>query len=179
MWQATPDAAQAAAMTMPPCLETSASSPGASITVLAFDFGEKRIGVAVGETAMASATPLTVVAADDNRTRFAAIGALVAEWHPGLLVVGMPSHPDGTAHEMTHLCRRFAQRLEGRFRLPVVLVDERYTSAEAASELKARGLRGDRLKEALDAAAAAEILRSYHAGSPAPPVGTLKPPPRM
>lgn len=151
----------------------------ASCTVLAFDFGAKRIGVAVGETALRSATPLTVITAADNERRFAAIGALVAEWQPGLLVVGLPCHPDGTPHELTHRCRRFAQRLEGRYRVPVVLVDERYTSATASAELRARGLSGERLKSVLDATAAAEILGSYHAGSPAPAVGTLKPPPRM
>lgn len=154
-------------------------APAGSLTALAFDFGEKRIGVAVGETLLRSATPLTVIAATDNRSRFAAIAALIAEWRPALLIVGLPTHPDGTPHELTHLCRRFAQRLEGRYRLPVLLVDERYTSAVAEADLLAQGVRGDRLKATLDAAAAAEILRSYHAGTPATPVGTLKPPPRM
>ena len=143
------------------------SDPGeptfpASMTVLAFDFGEKRIGVAVGETALQSTRPLKVIAAEDNKSRFSAIAALIAEWQPRLLVVGLPSHPDGTEHELTRLARRFAQRLEGRFGIATALVDERYTSVAAESGLRERGITGARLKNALDAVAAAEILRTYH-----------------
>jgi len=134
----------------------------ASMTVLAFDFGEKRIGVAVGESALRSARPLSVISAADNKSRFSAIAALIAEWQPRLLVVGLPAHPDGTEHELTRLARRFAQRLEGRFGIATTLVDERYTSVSAESGLRERGLSGARLKSALDAAAAAEILRSYY-----------------
>lgn len=140
----------------------SPSSLPASVTALAFDFGEQRIGVAVGETALRSAQPLEVIAAEDNAARFAAIARLVAEWRPGVLVVGLPCHPDGAEHEMTRLARRFARRLEGRFGLPVALVDERYTSVAAESALRERGVSGARLAAALDAAAAAEILRAYH-----------------
>ncbi len=134
----------------------------ASLTVLAFDFGEKRIGVAVGETALESAHALEVIAAEDNKTRFAAIERLVVEWQPRVLVVGLPTHPDGAEHELTRLSRRFAHRLEGRFGLPVVLVDERYTSVAAEIGLRERGISGVRVRDALDAAAAAEILRSYY-----------------
>jgi putative Holliday junction resolvase len=134
----------------------------ASLTVLAFDFGEKRIGVAVGETALESAHALSVIAAEDNKLRFAAIERLLAEWQPRVLVVGLPAHPDGTEHEVTRLARRFAQRLEGRYGLPVVLVDERYTSVAAESALREQGVAGAALARALDAAAAAEILRSYY-----------------
>lgn len=146
---------------------STSSSPAlpASATVLAFDFGEKRIGVAVGETAIESARPLEVIAAEDNKSRFAAIERLINEWQPALLVVGLPAYPDGTEHELTRLARRFAQRLEGRFRLPVALVDERYTSVAAESSLRERGIAGPRLKDALDAESAAEILRSYYAHS--------------
>lgn len=133
-----------------------------SVTVLAFDFGEKRIGVAVGESALRSARPLTVIAAADNKSRFSVIAALIAEWQPRLLVVGLPSHPDGTEHEVSRLARRFAHRLEGRFGIATTLVDERYTSAAAESALRERGLTGARLKDALDAASAAEILLSYY-----------------
>lgn len=139
-----------------------ASAIPASLTVLAFDFGEKRIGVAVGETALESAHPLDVIAAEDNKSRFAAIARLVAEWQPRVLVVGLPAYPDGTEHELTQLSRRFAHRLEGRFGLPVALVDERYTSVAAASALRERGVAGAGLESALDAAAAAEILRGYY-----------------
>jgi putative Holliday junction resolvase len=130
-------------------------------TALAFDFGEKRIGVAVGDLALGSAHPLAVVAAEDNRTRFDAIGKLVAEWRPVLLVVGLPAHPDGTEHDTSRLARRFAQRLAGRFRLRTVLVDERFTSVSAESRLRGAGLRGERLRAALDSAAAHEILRDF------------------
>ncbi|MGE5522686.1 MAG: Holliday junction resolvase RuvX [Rhodospirillaceae bacterium] len=140
------------------------SSPAlpASVTVLAFDFGEKRIGVAVGETAIESARPLELIAAEDNKSRFAVIERLIAEWQPKLLVVGLPAYADGTEHELTRLARRFAHRLEGRFRLPVALVDERYTSVAAESALRERGITGRGLKDVLDAESAAEILRSYY-----------------
>lgn len=142
------------------------AAPGASVTVLAFDFGEKRVGVAVGETALKSAHALTVIAAEDSDTRFDAIAALVREWRPGLLVVGLPAHPDGTEHEVSRLARRFARRLEGRFGIRTVLVDERYSSASAESALRAQGLSGERVKTALDAAAATEILRTYFEAAP-------------
>ena len=102
-------------------------SPGsvrsASITVLAFDFGLRRIGVAVGESLLGSARALTTIDAEDNDTRFAAISRLVAEWQPQQLVVGLALALDGTEHEMTQRCRRFAHQLEGRFRFNVALVD--------------------------------------------------------
>ena len=94
--------------------------------VLAFDFGARRIGVAIGNTLTAQARPLEVV---DVRAAWPRIGALLAEWEPARLVVGIPRHPDGAAHEMTRRCERFARQLEGRFRLPVQRVDERYSSA--------------------------------------------------
>ena len=122
-----------------------------AVTVLAFDFGIKRIGVAMGNTMICQAQPLKVISALDNTARFAAIGALIAEWTPARLVVGLPSHPDGTEHEMTARCRRFANQLHGRFNLPVELVDERYSSAVIAAK---RG-------EVIDDRAAAIILQQY------------------
>ena len=130
-------------------------------TVLAFDFGEKRIGVAVGDVATGIAHPLTTIAAAGNRARFAAIAALIAEWRPDELIVGMPTHADGAEHELGRLARRFAQRLEGRFGLPAGLIDERLTSRAAESKLREQGLRGKKLKAALDAVAAQEILQTY------------------
>jgi putative Holliday junction resolvase len=132
-------------------------------TVLAFDFGEKRIGVAVGDTETRLAHPLTTIRTADNRARFAAIGRLIEEWRPMCLVVGLPAHADGTEHEVSRLCRRFAQRLEGRFGIPTHLVDERLTSQAAQSALRAVGVHGARLKGALDQAAAREILETYFA----------------
>ena len=81
-------------------------------TVLAFDFGLARIGVAVGETETGNAHPLTAIAEEVNAVRFAAIEALLAEWKPASLVVGLPTHLDGSEHAMTARCRRFANQLE-------------------------------------------------------------------
>jgi putative Holliday junction resolvase len=96
--------------------------------VLAFDFGARRIGVAIGNTLTREARPLAIVDAEGD-ARWARIAALIAEWQPARLVVGIPRHPDGAAHEMTARCERFARQLEGRYRLPVERVDERYSSA--------------------------------------------------
>jgi putative Holliday junction resolvase len=130
-------------------------------TLLAFDFGERRMGVAVGNSISRTAQPLTTVQGESNDQRFAAIAALLAEWQPAALVVGLPCNDDGSPHEMTRLCRRFANRLKGRFGLPVLLVDERYTSAAASSRLSAAGIRGIRQKPLLDQVAAQEILQAY------------------
>lgn len=120
-------------------------------TILGFDFGLKRVGVAVGNTLLKQAQPLTVISAATNDAKFAAIGILINEWKPQCCVVGLPSHPDGTEHEMTVRCRRFANQLEGRFGVATALVDERYSSAVVS---KARGA-------LIDAEAAAIILQQY------------------
>ena len=130
-------------------------------TVLAFDFGEKRIGVAVGDLEVRIAHPLTTIAAEDNATRFAEIAKLVAEWRPARFVVGLPMHADGVEHELSRLARRFAQRLEGRFGVPAVLFDERLTSRAAETRLRESGLRERDIDDALDAAAAREILEAW------------------
>jgi putative holliday junction resolvase len=119
--------------------------------VLGFDFGLKRIGVAVGNTLVRQAQPLTIIKEPTNDGKFAAIGALLQEWQPAICVVGLPLHPDGVEHEMTLRCRRFANQLRGRFGIETVLVDERYSSAVIPSQ---RG-------ELVDAKAAAIILQQY------------------
>ena len=130
-------------------------------TLLAFDFGARRIGVAVGTTRLRTARPLTTIDTERNDQRFAAIAALIAEWQPDRLVVGLPLHADGTPHEMTARVRRFAHQLEGRTGLPVVRVDERHTTELARSALQADG-RGGREHRALrDAVAAQLILQAY------------------
>jgi putative Holliday junction resolvase len=130
-------------------------------TLLAFDFGARRIGVAVGTTRLRTARPLTTIDTERNDQRFAAIAALIAEWQPDRLVVGLPLHADGTPHEMTARARRFAHQLEGRTGLPVVQVDERHTTELARSALQADG-RGGREHRALrDAVAAQLILQAY------------------
>ncbi len=128
-----------------------AAPPPSVELVLGFDFGIKRIGIAMGNTLTAQAQPLAVVKAIDNATRFAEIGALIDQWRPARLVVGEPRHPDGAEHDMTLRSRRFANQLHGRFNLPVTLVDERYSSAVIQSR---RG-------EIIDAKAASIILQQY------------------
>lgn len=130
--------------------------------LLAFDFGEKRIGVATGNTLTGAAQPLGTVAETTTDGRFARIGALIREWQPARLVVGRPLHPDGAAHEVTARAERFARQLEGRFGLPVSLVDERYSSVAAQARLRAQG-RGacGRAAQGDDAMAAAIILEQY------------------
>jgi putative Holliday junction resolvase len=130
-------------------------------TVLAFDFGEKRIGVAVGETLLSLAHPLTTIASEQTVARFEAIARLVAEWQPCLLVVGLPVHMDDSEHALTARARRFARQLEGRFNLPVALVDERLSTREAASLLHAAGIDAKRQKPVRDQVAAQTILQDY------------------
>jgi len=137
----------------------------AARTVLAFDFGLQRIGVAVGEAELGSAHPLPALAALTQPGRLTAIEGLVKEWQPTLLVVGRPLGEDGAPHEMTRRAERFARQLNGRFRLPVELVDERYSSAEAESRVRAAygGRKAVKLArgKALDSQAAQLLLEQY------------------
>ncbi|MBB4517786.1 Holliday junction resolvase RuvX [Paraburkholderia fungorum] len=130
---------------------------GREATLLAFDYGEKRIGVAVGNSLTRSAQALVIVQNRSREYRFEAIGKLIAEWKPDALVVGLPMHPDGTPHEMTQLAKRFGNQLNGRFNLPVTWIDERYSSVEAKAEIRAGNGRADML----DAEAASIILQQY------------------
>ncbi|MBC3906902.1 Holliday junction resolvase RuvX [Undibacterium umbellatum] len=125
-------------------------------TVLAFDFGLKRIGVAVGNTFLRQAEALSIIHAPTNDGKFADITRLIEQWQPVLCVVGLPMHPDGADNEMTQRCKRFANQLNGRFNLPAVLVDERYSSAVLANS---RG-------EFIDDDAAALILQQYFDETP-------------
>jgi len=117
---------------------------------LAFDFGTKRVGVASGNTVTRSATPMRTLAVEGEQ-RFVQIARLIDEWHPDALVVGVPFHPDGAAHDNTQQARRFGRQLHGRFGLPVHEVDERYTTTEALADGAADA----------DAAAAAIILEQF------------------
>ena len=121
-----------------------------TFSFLAFDFGTRRVGVASGNTLLKSAAPLKTLKLEGD-ARFDAIQALVREWQPDALVVGVPFHPDGAEHDNTRRARRFARQLHGRFGLPVHEVDERYTTTEALSDGAADA----------DAAAAAIILNQY------------------
>jgi putative Holliday junction resolvase len=130
-------------------------------TVLAFDFGEKFTGVAVGEPSVGMAHPLDLISAENSAARMSEIAALVAEWRPGALVVGLPLSMDGAEHELTRRCRRFARQLEARFRVPVRLVDERLSSAAAEEALRALGKGGRKHKLHSHQVAAQIILQSY------------------
>ncbi len=116
-------------------------------TILAFDFGEKRIGVAVGNTITKTAESLKIIQEKNQDEKFKAIEALIQEWQPQLLVVGLPTHPDGTEHEVTQKAKRFGNQLHGRFQKEVVWVDERYTSVS--------------VQDGNDALAAQLILKQY------------------
>jgi putative holliday junction resolvase len=131
----------------------SSATPGTSpLSFLAFDYGSQRVGVATGNTVIGHATALTTLTRE-GQARFDAIERLVAEWKPDALVVGVPFHPDGAAHENTSRARRFARQLKGRFGLPVHEVDERYSTTEALA---------DHARDAdTDSAAAAIILNQY------------------
>ncbi len=98
---------------------------------MAFDFGMLHIGLAVGQTVTATATPLTTLKAKNGSPRWQDLAALIAEWQPDLLIVGLPLNMDDSESEMSGRARKFADRLRGRFGLPVELVDERLTSFEA------------------------------------------------
>ena len=137
-------------------------------TVMAFDFGAKRIGVAVGDLQLGLAHPLATVSDVFTERRFDSIAKLIEEWQPVLLVVGLPTHADGTEHELTRLSRRFARRLEGRFGIKTALVDERYTSITASTALREAGVKGKKQKPLLDQVAAQQILQSYFDGHYAP-----------
>jgi putative holliday junction resolvase len=136
-------------------------TPPLSGTLLGFDFGTKRIGVAVGETLLGHAHPLTVIHGEANDDRFSSIQKLLEEWRPVGFIVGLPTHMDGTEHEMTARSRRFASQLNGRFGLPVQLVDERLTSADAQTRLRESGKTAKSAKKHLDAVAAQLILQTW------------------
>ncbi len=126
------------------------AAPGRVLSYLAFDFGLKRVGVASGNSLLRQATPMTTIAAE-GAARFERIATLLAEWQPDALVVGVPFHPDGAAHDNTRRAQRFARQLQGRFGLTVHEVDERYSTTEALSNGAAD----------VDAASAAIILNQF------------------
>lgn len=124
-------------------------------TFLALDFGVKRTGFAVGNRLMRTAQPQGTIAAEGD-ARFVKIAKHLSDWQPDALVVGVPYHPDGAAHENTARARKFARQLHGRFKLPVFEVDERYTTTEALAS---------GAKDA-DAAAACIILEQFFRSIP-------------
>ncbi len=132
-------------------------------TILAFDFGLRRIGVAVGQDVTGSASPLGVVANRESGVDHDAIAALIREWRPSGLVVGMPMHADGSPTDLEKPIEAFISELE-RYDLPIDTIDERHTSVEAERVLKdarASGSRGRITKASIDAAAAVFIAERY------------------
>ena len=133
------------------------SSITGPITVMAFDYGTRRVGVAVGNSVSKSGQALKMIAAPNSDAMFGEIEDLLKEWQPDRLIVGIPVYPDGTEHEMTAKARRFGNQLNGRFQLPIEWVDERYTSVVLEDD--------PRMQDNLDAHSAALILEQYFAES--------------
>ena len=153
---------EARRMTSPAARRATVSDRSAvSGTVLAFDFGEKYTGVAVGESSLGVAHPLGLIAAQSNAARMDEAASLVTQWKPEFLVVGLPLALDGSEHDLTRRCRRFAHQLEARFGLPVKLVDERLSSAAAEEALRAVGSGGRKHKLRTHQVSAQIILQSY------------------
>jgi len=152
---------------MPPKQTTATQHPvsgtqhSRSGTVLAFDYGRRRMGVAVGDAAVGIAHPLLVIETAADQEPWEQVVELVAEWRPAMFVVGMPVRDDGTEHELMGAVRGFSRQLARRFALPVELVDERFTSSEGASQLRNAGLSGRAQKPHLDAFAATAILQAW------------------
>lgn len=134
---------------------TQPDNPGAT-TLIGFDYGRKRIGVAVGQLLTATATALTTLHARDGKPDWAAIGRLLEEWKPGALVVGIPYHMDGTEQDMTRAAERFCRQLEGRYRLPVHRAEERLSSWVVEA-----GQRSTADRQAVDPLAAQVILQDW------------------
>lgn len=128
---------------------------------MGFDFGTVRIGVAIGETLTGLAHPLTMIPSEPLARRFEQIGALLAEWQPNQIIVGLPTSLEGAEHEMTQRCRRFGNQLHGRFNLPVTWVDERLSSAEAEQRLRQTGHTARATKANVDAVAAQILLQQW------------------
>jgi putative Holliday junction resolvase len=125
------------------------------MTILAFDYGTRRVGVAVGNTETKVSQALKTISAANADGLFREVESLLKEWQPDQIVVGLPTHLDGAEHEMTARAKRFGNQVNGRFNLPVTWVDERYTSAV---------LEGDpQMHDNLDAHSAALILEQYFA----------------
>lgn len=135
--------------------------PATHDTLLGFDFGERRIGVATGQTITRSANPLTTLQAVDNHPDWIGIEKLITEWKPAALVVGIPAHLDGTASDMSKKAERFCRQLEGRFHLPVHRINESLTSFEAEQHLREKKKSTQHNKQEIDRMAAAIILQSW------------------
>lgn len=136
--------------------------------VLAFDFGLRQIGVAVGNVAFGTSEPLTVLSAREGQPDWASVADLIREWQPEVVLVGDPLNMDGSASEMGTRAKQFGRRLHGRFGVAVAMVDERLTSFAVKSEQREAGHRGDYHREPVDSLAAELILRDWLNGRRTP-----------
>ncbi|MEO5573292.1 MAG: Holliday junction resolvase RuvX [Gammaproteobacteria bacterium] len=135
-------------------------------TLMGFDYGAKRIGVAVGQELTRTATPLETVTVTNAKPDWAAITRLITSWQPGALVVGLPFNEDGSEHDVTRAARRFGQQLQGRYHLPVHTVDERLSSFAAEHMPRPHGASPRHSKQTLDKVAAQVILQAWLERSP-------------
>ena len=129
--------------------------------IIGFDFGQKRIGVAIGNNISKSAQALITIESASNNQKFEAIQKIMDEWQPVSIVVGVPFNVDGSEHKVTNLCKKFAKQLEQKYALPIHLIDERYTSIEASYEIQHKKIDLKKKKLLIDQIAAKIILQSY------------------
>ena len=129
--------------------------------IIGFDFGQKRIGVAIGNNISKSAQALITIESASNNQKFEAIQKIMDEWQPVSIVVGVPFNVDGSEHKVTNLCKKFAKQLEQKYALPIHLIDERYTSIEASYEIQDKKIDLKKKKLLIDRIAAKIILQSY------------------
>ncbi len=133
---------------------------------MAFDFGLRHIGVAVGNCTLKTSQPEAILKARDGVPIWDEVAKIIDEWQPDILLVGLPLNMDGSASDMSERAERFARRLSGRFQLPVALVDERLSSREAKARAALQGHRGDYARVPIDDEAAAVILSDWLAQQP-------------
>jgi len=138
----------------------------AARTLLGFDYGLKRIGVAVGQELTGTASALTTVTARDGKPDWEAISRLIEEWRPDAVVVGLPLNMDGSDHELSRRARRFGNQLHGRYNLPAYFIDERLSSLEAEALLKGKSHHKALYKESIDKLAAQVILETWLSAPP-------------
>lgn len=129
--------------------------------IIGFDFGQRRIGVAIGNNVSKTAQALITIESATNTQKFEAIQKIMEEWMPMSIVVGVPFNVDGSEHKVTNLCKKFAKQLEEKYSLPIHLIDERYTSIEASHEFKNKKNDVKKKKLLIDQIAAKIILQSY------------------
>ena len=137
------------------------ASPGLHGTVLGLDYGERRIGVAVGELSLGIAHPVATIHAQSDRGRLEQLAPLMDEWKPVLVVIGLPIHMDDREHPLAARCRKFAHKLSERFNVPSRMVDERLTSHAAEEALAAANVSVLRRRQVLDQVAAQTILETF------------------